>query len=67
MILSAVYALSLYRRTVFGEMTNPALAQITKVNTVMSSLQSMLLGVAVSLFFRRLGNLQRAGGDDAPL
>ena len=28
-ILSAVYALSLYRRTIFGEMTNPALAQIT--------------------------------------
>ena len=31
-ILSAVYALSLYRRVVFGEMTNPALAQITDLN-----------------------------------
>ncbi|HRD28443.1 MAG TPA: NADH-quinone oxidoreductase subunit M [Caulobacter sp.] len=28
-ILSAVYALSLYRRVVFGEITNPALAQIS--------------------------------------
>ncbi len=28
-ILSAVYALSLYRRVIFGEITNPALAQIT--------------------------------------
>ena len=28
-ILSAVYMLTLYRRVVFGEMTNPALAQIT--------------------------------------
>ena len=28
-ILSAVYALSLYRRVVFGEMTNPALAAIS--------------------------------------
>jgi len=28
MILSAVYALTLYRRVVFGEMTNPALATI---------------------------------------
>jgi NADH-quinone oxidoreductase subunit M len=27
-ILSAVYALTLYRRVVFGEMTNPALATI---------------------------------------
>ena len=31
-ILSAVYALSLYRRVIFGEMTNPALAQITDLN-----------------------------------
>jgi NADH-quinone oxidoreductase subunit M len=31
-ILSAVYALTLYRRVVFGEMTNPALAQITDLN-----------------------------------
>ena len=28
-IFSAVYALSLYRRVVFGQMTNPALANIT--------------------------------------
>ena len=28
MIFSAVYALTLYRRVVFGEMTNPALATI---------------------------------------
>jgi len=31
-ILSAIYALSLYRRTIFGEMTNPALAQITDLD-----------------------------------
>ncbi|MEI6440500.1 MAG: NADH-quinone oxidoreductase subunit M [Alphaproteobacteria bacterium] len=31
-IFSAVYALSLYRRTVFGEMTNPALAAITDLD-----------------------------------
>ena len=31
-ILSAVYALTLYRRVVFGEMTNPALADITDVD-----------------------------------
>jgi NADH-quinone oxidoreductase subunit M len=31
-ILSAVYALSLYRRVVFGTMTNPALAGITDVD-----------------------------------
>jgi NADH-quinone oxidoreductase subunit M len=31
-IFSAVYALSLYRRVVFGEMTNPALAQITDLD-----------------------------------
>jgi len=31
-IFSAVYALSLYRRTVFGEMTNPALANITDLD-----------------------------------
>ena len=32
-ILSAVYALSLYRRVVFGEMVNPKLATITDLNT----------------------------------
>ncbi|WP_304170164.1 NADH-quinone oxidoreductase subunit M [Phenylobacterium aquaticum] len=31
-IFSAVYALSLYRRVVFGEMTNPALAAITDLD-----------------------------------
>ncbi len=31
-IFSAVYALSLYRRVIFGEMTNPALAQITDLD-----------------------------------
>jgi NADH-quinone oxidoreductase subunit M len=31
-IFSAVYALSLYRRVVFGEITNPALAQITDLD-----------------------------------
>jgi len=31
-ILSAVYALSLYRRVVFGELTNPALAEIKDLN-----------------------------------
>ncbi|HRD47177.1 MAG TPA: NADH-quinone oxidoreductase subunit M, partial [Caulobacter sp.] len=31
-ILSAMYALTLYRRVVFGEMTNPALAQITDLD-----------------------------------
>jgi NADH-quinone oxidoreductase subunit M len=31
-ILSAVYALSLYRRVIFGEMTNPALATITDMD-----------------------------------
>ena len=31
-ILSAVYALSLYRRVVFGEITNPALAEIKDLN-----------------------------------
>jgi NADH-quinone oxidoreductase subunit M len=31
-ILSAVYALSLYRRVVFGEITNPKLAAITDLD-----------------------------------
>ncbi|MBU2135753.1 MAG: NADH-quinone oxidoreductase subunit M [Alphaproteobacteria bacterium] len=31
-ILSAVYALSLYRRVVYGEITNPALAEIKDLN-----------------------------------
>jgi NADH-quinone oxidoreductase subunit M len=31
-ILSAVYALTLYRRVVFGEITNPALAEITDLD-----------------------------------
>ena len=33
MILSAVYALTLYRRIVFGEVTNPALNGITDMNS----------------------------------
>jgi NADH-quinone oxidoreductase subunit M len=32
-ILSAVYALNLYKRVVFGEMTNPALAAIGDLET----------------------------------
>jgi len=32
-IFSAVYALSLYRRVIFGEMTNPKLAAITDLDT----------------------------------
>ncbi len=32
MILSAVYALTLYRRIVFGEITNPALSEITDID-----------------------------------
>ncbi|HMO43025.1 MAG TPA: proton-conducting transporter membrane subunit, partial [Phenylobacterium sp.] len=31
-ILSAVYALTLYRRVIFGEITNPALAEIKDLN-----------------------------------
>jgi len=31
-IFSAVYALSLYRRVIFGEMTNPALAAIVDLD-----------------------------------
>ncbi|WP_296819861.1 proton-conducting transporter membrane subunit, partial [Brevundimonas sp.] len=31
-ILSAVYALTLYRRVIFGELVNPQLAAITDVN-----------------------------------
>src|SRR5579875_546846 len=33
-ILSAVYALTLYRRVVFGELVNPKLAAITDMNTL---------------------------------
>ena len=31
-IFSAVYALTLYRRVIFGEITNPALADITDLD-----------------------------------
>ena len=31
-ILSAMYALTLYRRVIFGDMTNPALATITDLD-----------------------------------
>ena len=56
-ILSAVYALSLYRRVVFGEMTNPALAQITDLDWrevaifVPLIVMTLLLGVQPSLVF----------------
>jgi NADH-quinone oxidoreductase subunit M len=40
-ILSAVYMLTLYRRTVFGEMTNPELGEITDANGT----EVMILGI----------------------
>jgi NADH-quinone oxidoreductase subunit M len=40
-ILSAVYMLTLYRRTVFGEMTNPELAEIRDANFT----EVMILGI----------------------
>ena len=60
-ILSAVYALSLYRRTVFGEMTNPALAQITDLNwremVVFTPLvlSTLYLGVQPNIVFHITG------------
>jgi NADH-quinone oxidoreductase subunit M len=56
-ILSAVYALSLYRRVVFGEMTNPALAQINDLDWrevaifVPLIVSTLVLGVQPSLVF----------------
>jgi len=49
-ILSAVYALSLYRRVVLGEMTNPALAEITDMN-----LREMLIFVPLVIATLWLG------------
>jgi len=56
-ILSAVYALSLYRRVVFGEMTNPALATITDLDMreavifVPLILSTLYLGVQPDVVF----------------
>ena len=56
-IFSAVYMLTLYRRTVFGQITNPALESITDVNTkeliclVPLVIGTILLGVAPNLIF----------------
>ncbi|MDP3174018.1 MAG: NADH-quinone oxidoreductase subunit M, partial [Phenylobacterium sp.] len=56
-IFSAVYALSLYRRVVFGEMTNPALAGITDLDwrevAIFTPLvvSTLVLGVHPSLVF----------------
>jgi NADH-quinone oxidoreductase subunit M len=57
-IFSAVYALSLYRRVVFGEMTNPALAQITDLDMrevaifVPLILSTLYLGVQPNAVFQ---------------
>ncbi|MEO1473331.1 MAG: NADH-quinone oxidoreductase subunit M [Pseudomonadota bacterium] len=56
-IFSAVYMLRLYRETVFGEITNPALETITDVNTrelitiVPLAIGTLVLGVAPWLIF----------------
>jgi NADH-quinone oxidoreductase subunit M len=56
-IFSAVYALSLYRRVIFGEMTNPALAQIGDLDwrevAIFAPLiaSTLVLGVQPSLVF----------------
>ena len=56
-IFSAVYMLTLYRRTVFGEMTNPKLDSITDMNRIewiciapLAAL-TLLFGVAPNLIF----------------
>jgi len=60
-ILSAVYALSLYRRTVFGELTNPALAQITDLDRrellifVPLIVATLYLGVQPDIIFNITG------------
>lgn len=57
-IFSAVYALSLYRRVVFGEMTNPALAGITDLDLrevaifVPLILSTLYLGVQPNAVFQ---------------
>ncbi|WOR16236.1 NADH-quinone oxidoreductase subunit M [Hyphomonas sp. FCG-A18] len=56
-IFSAVYMLTLYRRVMFGEMTNPALEGIQDVNTkeliclVPLAIGTILLGVMPNLIF----------------
>ena len=60
-ILSAVYALSLYRRVIFGEITNPALATITDLNLrevvifVPLILATLILGLQPNLVFNITG------------
>lgn len=56
-IFSAVYMLTLYRRTVFGEITNPALQGIKDMNLIewvclapLAAL-TLLFGVAPNLIF----------------
>jgi NADH-quinone oxidoreductase subunit M len=57
-IFSAVYMLTLYRRTVFGEITNPALANIRDMNAIEwicllpLALLTILFGVAPNLIFK---------------
>jgi len=64
-IFSAVYALTLYRRVVFGEMTNPALADITDLDwrevAIFAPLiaSTLVLGVYPSFVF----NLTHASVD----
>jgi len=56
-ILSAVYALTLYRRVIFGDIANPALAQITDLDwrevAIFTPLivATLVLGVVPSLIF----------------
>jgi NADH-quinone oxidoreductase subunit M len=56
-IFSAVYALTLYRRVIFGQMTNPALAGITDLDKreillfVPLVLGTLILGVQPALIF----------------
>ncbi len=56
-IFSAVYMLTLYRRTVFGEITNPALAQIKDMSTrelicvVPLAAGTILFGIMPNLIF----------------
>ena len=57
-ILSAMYALTLYRRVIFGEMTNPALASITDLDVrealifVPLILSTLYLGVQPDVVFQ---------------
>ncbi|ATQ43059.1 NADH-quinone oxidoreductase subunit M [Caulobacter mirabilis] len=51
-ILSAVYALNLYRRVVFGEMTNPALADIQDLDWREVLIFIPLIGFTVYLGFQ---------------